>query len=243
MLDIGMSELILIGVVALIVVGPKDLPRMFHALGRMTGKARGMAREFQRAMDDAAKSSGLDEVRKDINGLRTVTSPGKLGISALEQAADRFDKWDAGKAIKTVTNGAAAAAPAAAASVVTVAPPAAGTEAAAVAAAATVGPATAALAEQKAAEQAAARQKALELQAQRTAEAAKKWAAKAAETTTAAAATEPAPTVEDKPALPRGRRAKTAETTASAPAGAEDGAEAKPKPARKPPVRAKKSDT
>ena len=84
---------------------------------------------------------------------------------------------------------------------------------------------------------------AFDAEAQRTAEAAKKWAAKAAETTTAAAATEPAPTVEDKPALPRGRRAKTAETTASAPAGAEDGAEAKPKPVRKPPVRAKKSDT
>ena len=41
MLDIGWSELVLIGVVALIFVGPKDLPRMFHALGRFTAKARG----------------------------------------------------------------------------------------------------------------------------------------------------------------------------------------------------------
>ena len=56
MLDIGWSELLVIGVVALIVVGPKDLPVMFRTLGRFTAKARSMAREFQRAMDDAAKA-------------------------------------------------------------------------------------------------------------------------------------------------------------------------------------------
>ena len=44
MLDIGWSELLLIGVVALIVIGPKDLPHMFHALGRITARARAMAR-------------------------------------------------------------------------------------------------------------------------------------------------------------------------------------------------------
>ncbi|MDE0112845.1 MAG: Sec-independent protein translocase protein TatB, partial [Albidovulum sp.] len=51
MFDIGWSELLIIGIVALIVVGPKDLPGMFRALGRFTGKMRGMAREFQRAMN------------------------------------------------------------------------------------------------------------------------------------------------------------------------------------------------
>ncbi|MDM7458992.1 MAG: Sec-independent protein translocase protein TatB, partial [Paracoccus sp. (in: a-proteobacteria)] len=44
MLDIGWTELLLIGVVALIVVGPRDLPKLFHSLGRITAKARGMAR-------------------------------------------------------------------------------------------------------------------------------------------------------------------------------------------------------
>ena len=55
MFDVGWTELMLIGIVALIVVGPKDLPVMFRTLGQFTAKARGMAREFQRAMEDAAK--------------------------------------------------------------------------------------------------------------------------------------------------------------------------------------------
>lgn len=71
MLDIGWSEMLIVGVVALIVVGPKDLPKMFHAIGEITGKARGMAREFQRAMDVAAKEAGVDGIAKD---LRKVTS-------------------------------------------------------------------------------------------------------------------------------------------------------------------------
>ena len=58
MFDVGWSELLLIGIVALIVIGPEDLPRMFRALGRITAKARGMAREFSMAMDDAARSLG-----------------------------------------------------------------------------------------------------------------------------------------------------------------------------------------
>jgi sec-independent protein translocase protein TatB len=254
MLDIGMSELLLIGVVALIVVGPKDLPRMFNALGRMTGKARGMAREFQRAMDDAAKSSGLDDVRKDINGLRNVAAPGKLGINALEEAANRFDKWDATKAIKTATGTATDAG-----AVVTAAPPAAGTAAAAelttpsgtaaaTVAAAPTGPATAALAEQKAAEQAASRQKALELQAQRTTDAAKKWAEKAAEKT-AADTVQAAPAADAAPVSEKPAKKRAAKPAAAKPAKDPDAnlvsdatVEAKPKPARKPPVRAKKSD-
>lgn len=234
MLDIGWSELILIGIVALIVVGPKDLPRMFHALGRMTAKARGMAREFQRAMDDAAKSTGLDEVRKDLNAIRNSTSPSAMGIDRLENAASKFEKWDPTKGIKAA---AATANPTlAAAPVVTTAAPVVVPNMPAVAATAdavdagspseTTGPATAALAEQKAAEQAAARQKSLELQAKRTETAAKKFAEKAAEKTKAEAAA--AAEVAKEPSI----------EVAAAPTA--EPAEAKP--ARKPPVRRKKSD-
>jgi sec-independent protein translocase protein TatB len=66
MLDIGWSEMLIVGVVALVVVGPKDLPKMFHTIGQFTGKARGMAREFQRAMDVAAKEAGVDGLAKNI---------------------------------------------------------------------------------------------------------------------------------------------------------------------------------
>ncbi|MFV0409946.1 MAG: Sec-independent protein translocase protein TatB [Paracoccus sp. (in: a-proteobacteria)] len=94
MLDIGWSELLVIGVVALIVIGPRDLPHMFHALGRITAKARAMAREFSSAMEDAARDSGLDEVSKSVNEIRDVTSKRSLGVDALDRAAGRFEKWD-----------------------------------------------------------------------------------------------------------------------------------------------------
>lgn len=94
MLDVGWTELLLIGIVALIVVGPKDLPHLFHALGRFTAKARGMAREFSSAMEDAAKSSGLDEASKSLRDVKNLTSKKSLGLDALDRAADRFEKWD-----------------------------------------------------------------------------------------------------------------------------------------------------
>lgn len=97
-MDIGWSELLLIGIVALIVIGPKDLPRMFAALGRFTAKARGMARQFQRAMDEAAKESGVSETAKD---LRAMTSKKNLGLDKIEEAARKFESWDPAKSGRT----------------------------------------------------------------------------------------------------------------------------------------------
>ncbi|MFC0340420.1 Sec-independent protein translocase protein TatB [Paracoccus niistensis] len=94
MLDVGWTELLLIGVVALIVVGPKDLPVMFHALGRITARARGMAREFSSAMEDAAKASGIQDATKDLRDLQKMTNPRAMGLDALGRAADKFEKWD-----------------------------------------------------------------------------------------------------------------------------------------------------
>lgn len=94
MLDVGWSELLLIGVVALIVIGPEDLPKLFHTLGRVTARARSMAREFSSAMEDAAKASGLDEASKTLRDVNSLTSKKALGLDALERATERFEKWD-----------------------------------------------------------------------------------------------------------------------------------------------------
>lgn len=91
MFDIGMSELLVIGIVALIVVGPKDLPGLFHTLGRLTARARALGREFTNAMNEAARESGVDDVT---NTLKGVTNPRKFGLDKLNEAADRFDQWD-----------------------------------------------------------------------------------------------------------------------------------------------------
>jgi len=90
----GWSELILIGVVALIVVGPKDLPVMFQALGKMTAKVRRMAREFSNAMNEAADASGASDIAKDLKGM---SNPRNFGVDALKDAADQFDKWEPGQ--------------------------------------------------------------------------------------------------------------------------------------------------
>ena len=137
MLDVGWSELLLIGVVALIVVGPKDLPIMFRTLGRFTAKARSMAREFQRAMDDAAKASGVGDALKDV---KDMTSKKSLGLDALESAASKFEKWNPALPVAKP----AAAKPAAPLTPASSAP-----------AAKPFGPATQALADKRAAERAA----------------------------------------------------------------------------------------
>jgi sec-independent protein translocase protein TatB len=69
MFDVGWGELFLIAVVALIVVGPKDLPGLFRTLGQFTGRARAMARDFQRTLEAAADDAGVSEVQKTLRGV------------------------------------------------------------------------------------------------------------------------------------------------------------------------------
>jgi len=77
MFDIGGTELLVIAIVAIVVVGPKELPRMLRTLGQFVGKAKMMAREFQTHFNEAAEEAGLDEVRKGIASVeRAATNPG-----------------------------------------------------------------------------------------------------------------------------------------------------------------------
>lgn len=66
----GYTEMFVVAVVAIIVIGPKDLPRVLRALGKTVAKMRGMAREFQGHLDSAMKETGFDEVKKEINNLK-----------------------------------------------------------------------------------------------------------------------------------------------------------------------------
>ncbi|GGB60724.1 Sec-independent protein translocase protein TatB [Henriciella pelagia] len=83
----GLTEFLLIATVALIVVGPKDLPLMMRKLGQFVAKGKAMAREFQSAFDDIAKQAELDELRKEIEDLRRE--------NALTQAVDELKKTEA----------------------------------------------------------------------------------------------------------------------------------------------------
>ncbi|PRY78946.1 sec-independent protein translocase protein TatB [Yoonia maritima] len=83
MFGLGWSEMVLVGIVALIVIGPKDLPGMFRTLGQFTGKARGMAREFSRAMEAAADESGMNDISKTV---RAAANPQKFGVDKIKEA-------------------------------------------------------------------------------------------------------------------------------------------------------------
>jgi sec-independent protein translocase protein TatB len=67
MFDFSWSEILLIGVVALVVIGPKDLPRVLRTVGQWANRARSVAREFQFQIDEMVRNSELDEVRKTMN--------------------------------------------------------------------------------------------------------------------------------------------------------------------------------
>jgi len=81
---IGGFEIVVIGIVALLVVGPKDLPILMRRVGQMVAKARGMANEFRASFDEMARQSELDELRKEVEALRHGQGMHPLGKEAEE---------------------------------------------------------------------------------------------------------------------------------------------------------------
>ena len=83
---IGFQELILIALVAIIVVGPKDLPLMMRRLGQFVAKGRALAGEFRAAFDDIARQTELEELRKEIEDLKNT--------NAVKEAADELSEFE-----------------------------------------------------------------------------------------------------------------------------------------------------
>jgi sec-independent protein translocase protein TatB len=69
MFDIGWSELLVIGIVALVVIGPKELPGALRTLGQWTARVRRMAAEFQTQFQDAMREAEIDQLKKDMDDM------------------------------------------------------------------------------------------------------------------------------------------------------------------------------
>ncbi|QGX98032.1 twin-arginine translocase subunit TatB [Roseovarius faecimaris] len=87
MFDLGWTELLVIGIVALIVVGPKDLPGMFRTVGNFVGKAKRMAREFSQAMNDAADDAGMSDVKKTLDA---AARPMNSAMNEVKKSTESF---------------------------------------------------------------------------------------------------------------------------------------------------------
>lgn len=87
----GFFELMLIAVVALIVVGPKDLPKLMRSAGRMVAKAREMAGEFAAAFDQMAREAEMEELRKEIDDLKK-NNPVADAKRALDETTAPIDR-------------------------------------------------------------------------------------------------------------------------------------------------------
>lgn len=70
MFDIGWSEMLVVGAVALVVIGPKDLPAAFRQAGRWMGAVRRIASDFQGQVNAAMRDAELDELRREVRGIK-----------------------------------------------------------------------------------------------------------------------------------------------------------------------------
>lgn len=100
MLDIGWPELLVVTVVLIVVVGPKDLPRMLRTFGRTTTKIRSMAGDFRKQFDDALKEAELDDVKDIVDTARSLNPK-----NAIRRELASLDKI--GRTMETDLKGAA----------------------------------------------------------------------------------------------------------------------------------------
>ncbi|AZO12490.1 MULTISPECIES: Sec-independent protein translocase protein TatB [unclassified Mesorhizobium] len=89
MFEVGWTEMLVIAVVMIVVVGPKDLPNMLRTFGRTTSKLRAMAADFQKQFNEALKEAELDDVKKSVDTLRGLNPATEIRkqLNPFEQAA------------------------------------------------------------------------------------------------------------------------------------------------------------
>ena len=85
-------EILIIGALALIVVGPKDLPVLMRRVGQFVGKMRGMAAEFRASFDELARQSELEELRKEVEAMRVNQQAVMTSLNPVSQGTTVFDE-------------------------------------------------------------------------------------------------------------------------------------------------------
>ncbi|MET0744270.1 MAG: Sec-independent protein translocase protein TatB [Microvirga sp.] len=91
MFDMSWGEIMVIGAVALIVIGPKDLPKALRTVGNMTGKIRRMAAEFQGQFNEAMREAELDDVKQQLQGMNSdVSSSLNKGFNPIQTIRDEL---------------------------------------------------------------------------------------------------------------------------------------------------------
>ncbi len=93
MFDIGWTEIAVIVIIAIIVIGPKDLPRALKTVGEWVGRAKSLTREFRRHVDDMIRESELDDIKKQIEsvGNTDVSSMVEHSIDPKGELKDAFE--------------------------------------------------------------------------------------------------------------------------------------------------------
>jgi sec-independent protein translocase protein TatB len=92
---IGAPELLILIILALVVVGPKDLPLMVRKAGRFMGKMRAMARDFQRSFDELGREAELSELRQEIEALKKSNPVNEIRAELKKAEAEALAENDA----------------------------------------------------------------------------------------------------------------------------------------------------
>ena len=90
MFDMRWGEVLVIGAVALIVIGPKDLPKALRTVGQMTSKMRKMAGEFQTQFNEAMREAELDDIKKQVSGLNDQVSSLNTSFNPIQTVRDEL---------------------------------------------------------------------------------------------------------------------------------------------------------